>query len=115
LQTLVFTSEMGLKADPMADFTEQEEESLRQFQAAYDANRARLFRGKPMPSLIFELVALESDGTRLAARAAPTTSICVRGLLSHNDIRKFHQAMSQSAIRRLYQGMRLSYDKTLIE
>ncbi|KAK3903214.1 hypothetical protein C8A05DRAFT_43509 [Staphylotrichum tortipilum] len=115
LQTLVFASAIGLKADLMADFTEQEVESLRQFQAAYDANRAVLFRGKPMPPLIFELVELKSDGTRLAATATPTTSICVKGLHSDDAIGKFHQAMSRSAIRRLYQGMRLSYDRTLIE
>jgi hypothetical protein len=115
LQTLVLASALGLKADRMADFTEQEEEALRRFQTAYDENRAIWFRGKRMPSVIFELVALRSSGTGSSAGGRPQTSICVRGLHSEDDIRKFHAVMSRSAIRRLYSGLRLSYDKTLIQ
>jgi hypothetical protein len=115
LQTLVLASALGLKADRMADFTEQEEEALRQFQTAYDENRAIWFHGKRMRSVIFELVALRSSGTGSSAGGRPQTSICVRGLHSEDDIRKFHAAMSRSAIRRLYSGLRLSYDKTLIQ
>ncbi|KXX80585.1 hypothetical protein MMYC01_202708 [Madurella mycetomatis] len=115
LQTLVLASALGLKADRMADFTKQEEEALRQFQAAYDENRTIWFRGKRMPSVIFDLVALGSDGTDPASRGRSETSICVRGLHSEDDIKKFHTVMSRSAIRRLYSGLRLSYDKTLIQ
>lgn len=115
LLTLVLASALGLKADRMADFTEQEGERLRQFQTAYDANRTSWFRGRRMPSIIFELVALRSDDTDSSSKRRPETSICIRGLSSEHDIRKFHEVMSRSAIRRLYSGLRLSYDKTLIQ
>ncbi len=39
LQTLVFASALGLQADRLADFTAEEDEKLRRFQTAYDANR----------------------------------------------------------------------------
>ena len=113
-QKLAFGSALGLRADRMGDFTEQETETLGQFQTAYDANRTAWFRGKRVPSLIFELVALRSADAGAASGGKPETSICVRGLSSDDDIRKFHEVMSKSAIRRLYSGMRLSYDKTLI-
>jgi len=116
LQTLVFASAMGLKADLTADFTPQELESLRQFKAAYDAHFTTLFRGRPMPSLVFELVALKADRRRSGALGrTPMTSICVRGLRSEDEIKHFHQAMSRSATRRLYRGVRLSYEMSLIE
>ncbi len=114
LQTLALGSALGLSADRMGDFTEQEIETLGQFQTAYDANRTAWFRGKRLPSLIFELVALRSDDAGAASGRRLETSICVRGLSSDDDIKKFHEVMSKSAIRRLYSGMRLSYDKTLI-
>lgn len=115
LQIQVLASALGLRADRMADFTEQENEKLRQFQIAYDANRTIWFRGKRMPSIIFELVALSSDGAGSVLGGSTQTSICVRGLRSGDDIKKFHEVMSQSAIRRLYSGLWLSYDRTLIK
>ncbi len=115
LQTLVFSSAIGLRVDRTATFTEREIESLRQFQAAYDANFTALFRGKPMPYVVFYLVSLRADSRRSALGKTPTTSICVRGLRSDDEIRTFHQAMSRSATRRLYRGVRLSYERSLIE
>jgi len=117
LRTLVFASALGLKADRTADFTQREEEALRRFQAAYDADRIIWFRGKRMPSVIFELVALRSGSTGSGSDhdGKSGTSICVRGLHSDDDIKKFHEIMSVSAIRRLHAGLRLSYDKTLIQ
>jgi hypothetical protein len=113
LQTLVLASAVGLQADRMAEFTEQDNEKLRQFQSAYDANRTIWFRGKRMPSVIFELVAL-TDGPGPASSGKTQTSICVRGLRSEEDIKKFHEVMSQSVIRRRYSGLRLSYDRALV-
>ncbi len=105
----MFASSLGLRADRIADFTEQEIDKLQQFQAAYEANCKDWFRGKSMLAIIFELVALRSD--RIGSTSGET-SICVRGLRSEYDIKLFHEVMSQTGIRRLYSGLRLSYDQS---
>ncbi len=115
LQTLALGSALGLRADRMGEFTEQEIETLGRFQKAYDEKGIAWFRGKRVPSLIFELVALRSDDAGATTGGRPETSICVKGLSSDNQIKQFHEVMSKSAIRRLYSGMRLSYDKTLVQ
>lgn len=100
LRTLVLASALGLKADRTADFIKQEKEALRQFQDAYEAYRIDWFRGKRMPSDFFELVALMPDPARSDVGCQTKDEYCVRGLLYDDDIKKFHEIMSQRTIRR---------------
>lgn len=67
-----------------------------------------------MPSIQLELVALKNESPGLASGETAQTSICVRGLCSEEDIKVFHEVISRSAIRQLYSGLRLSYDRILV-
>jgi len=121
LRTLVLASSLGLKADPMVDFTESDKQKLHQFQREFNRVRMEWFRGRPMPSMRFELVVLRKDGAKQQGSGATThgriegtTSICIRGLQTDKDIQEFHRVMSRDFVRRLYPGLRLSYDRSLI-
>lgn len=73
-----------------------------------------------MPSIMLELSVLRSDVAGSGSVAKTETSICVRGLRSGglrsgDEVKRFHDIMSQNNIRRLYSGMRLLYDKMLMQ
>jgi len=120
LRKLELASSLGLRADRMAEFTASEQQKLVQFQLEFNRVRIDWFRGRPMPNVRFELVALMREGTNPQSSGTPAsgdnggTSICIRGLQTDDEIKEFHRVMSRDFVRRLYKPLRLSYDMSLI-
>ena len=111
LRSLDPASSIRLRADKSAVFDAEHQERLRCLMGILSRYGIELFRGQSLPETSLFLVKVTEEGDPPKSLG---TCICIKGLVSDEEILPFHMALSQKSVRSYYAPLRLCYERSSV-